>query len=78
MLSKGFQASLRTTSPLICLDQTYTKNAADAFQKVIDKYPKSIYAEDSKKKRDFALSKIAEHELEIGKFYYDQDKYHAW
>lgn len=58
-------------------DQTYTKNAIDAFQKVIDKYPKSIYAKDSKKKRDFALSKIAEHELEIGKFYFKQDQYHA-
>lgn len=59
-------------------DQGFTKDAIASFEKVVANYPSSSpYVKDAQIKMAFALSKLAEHDLLVGKFYHKQKQYHA-
>jgi len=55
--------------PDITRDQDRAKQAIDAFQEVVRKYPDSEYAASAKKKVAMARDQLAGKEMEIGRFY---------
>jgi outer membrane protein assembly factor BamD len=54
-----------------------TRTALKEFQKLLQKYPKSIYEEDAKGKITICLDRIAEYELYVGRFYYRKGSYQS-
>lgn len=52
------------------LDQTMTKNAQEYFQTLRDKYPGSIFYGVAGERISFCKRRIAEHDYNIGRFYY--------
>jgi outer membrane protein assembly factor BamD len=58
-------------------DQTPLKNTITLLKSFLRNYPDSEYADDAKKKLADCISKRAEHEIYIGRFYYRFGKYHA-
>jgi len=55
-------------------DQTSTWTAYNEFKKVIDVYSGSPYAVKAKQKMDLCLSRIAQHEFEVGYYYFRRGK----
>ncbi|PIE02565.1 MAG: hypothetical protein CSA81_06165 [Acidobacteria bacterium] len=55
-------------------DQTSTWTAYNEFKKVIDNYPGSPYAAKAKAKMDLCLTRIAQHEFEVGYYYFRRGK----
>ena len=58
-------------------DQTATQEALDGFKQFINRFPKSQYLEEAKKKLRKCNFKLAQNILEIGKFYYRTGSYHS-
>lgn len=58
-------------------DQDITIKAKDALNEVINRFPKSNYARDSKYKLDLINDHLAAKEMEIGRFYMRQKNYIA-
>ncbi len=58
-------------------DQTYNKLAIKEFKRLLKEHPGSKYAEDGKARLQKLYNSIAEHELIVGKFYFDRDQYVA-
>ncbi|RMF87227.1 MAG: outer membrane protein assembly factor BamD [Nitrospinota bacterium] len=56
-------------------DQSFTREAISAFEKVIQNFPFSPYAEDARKKIRAARQLLARHEMAIADFYYKKG---AW
>jgi outer membrane protein assembly factor BamD len=56
-------------------DPDPTRIAQKEFQKLLQKYPKSIYEEDAKVKITICRDRIAEYELYVGRFYYKKGSY---
>ena len=50
-------------------DQTMTYKALKTFRKVVQKYPKTIYARDARLKIDLCKEHLAGQDMEIGRFY---------
>lgn len=53
------------------------RNAYGSFQTIVQQYPNSKYAEDAKNWMNYLINRMAEHELEIVKFYMKRDAHVA-
>lgn len=62
---------------VISKDQTYTREALKRFKYILQKYPNSPYALDSKLKIDLVNEQLAGNQLYIAKFYMDKSKWIA-
>ncbi|MBI5441687.1 MAG: outer membrane protein assembly factor BamD [Deltaproteobacteria bacterium] len=58
-------------------DQTGTRNAAEAFQKLLNAYPASEFTEDARKRLAQARETLASHELHVARYYVRRKKYDA-
>jgi len=58
-------------------DQALTREALDALNQVIERFPSSAYARDAVLKRDLALDHLAGKEMSIGRFYLGRQQYSA-
>ena len=58
-------------------DQTHTQEALENFNKLIDRFPKSQFLKDARKKAKECELKLAQNILEIGKFYYRTGSYQS-
>ena len=56
-------------------DQETTRQALDAFNQVIVRFPDSDYAQDARLKLDLIYDHLAGQEMEIGRFYLRQKNY---
>ncbi len=56
----------------ISRDQGYTKDARDSFQRLINEYPQSVYAQDARVKLLLINDSLAGKELAIGRYYQDR------
>jgi outer membrane protein assembly factor BamD len=56
-------------------DPDPTKTALKEYQKLVQKYPKSIYEEDAREKITICRDRISEYELYVGRFYYKKGSY---
>ena len=58
-------------------DQQMTRNAMDALDTLIARFPNSTYARDAQLKKDLVLDHLAGAEMEIGRYYLDRGYYNA-
>ena len=58
-------------------DQTQTRLAIEAFKQLLKEHPKSSYAKDGAARLQNLHNMLASHELTIGKFYFDKERYVA-
>lgn len=58
-------------------DQTATRNAAEAFQKLLFAHPDSQYADEARRLLDEMRSRLAAHELYVARYYLRKDQYGA-
>ncbi|MCI4679508.1 outer membrane protein assembly factor BamD [Rhodoblastus acidophilus] len=58
-------------------DQDRVVKAQKYYQTVVDKYPKSKYAQDAHLKIDICRDQLAGHELDVGRFYLKRENYTA-
>jgi len=58
-------------------DQTLTKKALSNFEYLIANYPPNLFTEKAKDKVRVCQRQLAEHEFQIGHFYYHNDKFQA-
>jgi outer membrane protein assembly factor BamD len=63
--------------PDISRDQEKTAKALETFQAVVQKYPKSEYADDAKYKVQVTQDQLAGKEMSIGRFYLNRRNYTA-
>jgi outer membrane protein assembly factor BamD len=63
--------------PDISRDQEKTAKALETFQAVVQKYPKSEYADDAKYKIQVTQDQLAGKEMSIGRFYLNRRNYAA-
>jgi outer membrane protein assembly factor BamD len=63
--------------PDVTRDQDTTKNAMDAMQEIVTKYPNSEYADDAQKKIIMARDQLAGKEMQIGRYYLERREYIA-
>ncbi len=63
--------------PDISRDQEKTAKALETFQAVVQKYPKSEYADDAKYKITVTQDQLAGKEMSIGRFYLNRRNYTA-
>ena len=62
---------------LLDRDQAEIMSAREHFERLIKKFPKSIYARRAERKIRECYIILAEHELYVGRFYYQKRKYRA-
>jgi len=67
---------LRESSPSE-KDQAQSLFAIDSFKVLLSKYPKSAYAKDGARHLQRLYNGLAEHELNVGKFYFKRHRYVA-
>jgi len=58
-------------------DQGETKKAINAFKGLLDEHPKSQYAADGARRLQKLYNSLAQHEVDVGNFYFDKGKYVA-
>jgi outer membrane protein assembly factor BamD len=58
-------------------DQEITRQALEAFNTLITRFPESQYARDAKLKRDLTLDHLAGKEMEIGRYYLERNQMNA-
>ena len=58
-------------------DQSQTLEAIKSFKVLLKRYPKSTYARDVFHRLQFLYNRLAGHELNVGKFYFDHRRYVA-
>ncbi|MDT8375880.1 MAG: outer membrane protein assembly factor BamD [Mariprofundaceae bacterium] len=58
-------------------DQTHTSLAIEAFKRLLKEDPKSSYARDGSARLQSLYNMLASHELTVGKFYFDKERYVA-
>jgi outer membrane protein assembly factor BamD len=56
-------------------DQTPARKALSNFKYLVENYPPSIFAEAAGKRIPICRRSLAEHELLVGMYYYDKEKY---
>lgn len=61
----------------VARDQEMTEQSLKAFDSLITRFPNSQYTRDSKLKRDLTLDHLAGKEMEIGRFYLNQNQLNA-
>lgn len=60
---------------VVSRDQTYAKVALKQFNEIIDEFPNSIYAEDSKYKIDLINEQLAGKEMYLARYYMKKSKW---
>ena len=63
--------------PDVSHDQESAAKAAAVFQQIVEKYPKSEYAEDSRYKLQVTRDQLAGKEMSVGRFYLTRKNYAA-
>lgn len=63
--------------PDISRDQTLTARAYNAFNEVVERYPESEYAEDSRTKMRITLDQLAGKQMLTGRYYLERREYLA-
>jgi outer membrane protein assembly factor BamD len=63
--------------PDVSRDQDRAQKASVLFQRIIDKFPNSQYADDARYKLQVALDQLAGQEMMIGRYYLNQHNYVA-
>ncbi|ATX81595.1 Beta-barrel assembly machine subunit BamD [Mariprofundus ferrinatatus] len=58
-------------------DPTHNKLAIEAFKRLISEHPRSKYAKDGQARLQKLYDTIASHELIVGKYYFDRERYVA-
>lgn len=58
-------------------DPTQMRAAIEAFKRLIHDHPQSSYVKDASARLQLLYNRLAEHELAIGKFYFDRERYVA-
>ena len=58
-------------------DPTMNGLAIKAFQQLLKEHPDSAYAKDGKSRLQSLFNSLARHELTVGKFYFDKDRFVA-
>ena len=58
-------------------DQTETRRARDAFEKLISRFPSSKFSFMAEKKLRDTRKRIGEHEFYVGQFYFNRKNYEA-
>jgi len=58
-------------------DSTHVILAIDTFKRLLKEHPESEYAEEGKQRLQSLYNQLAEHELEVGKFYFEKDRFIA-
>jgi outer membrane protein assembly factor BamD len=58
-------------------DQTATKLSIHAFEELIKNHPGSSYAKDAAPRMQNLYNKLSSHELTVGKYYFDKERYVA-
>ena len=58
-------------------DQKGTEQAMNALQEVINRFPETAYARDARLKIDLCRDPLAGHEMQIGRWYQEQNLYEA-
>ncbi len=58
-------------------DQTQTRAAIEAFKRLIADHPGSEYARDGAQRLQRLYNELAAHELNVGRFYFDRERYVA-
>lgn len=58
-------------------DPTHNKLAIEGFKRLLKEHPGSKYAKDGQAKMQRLYDSIAEHELTVGKYYFDRDRFVA-
>jgi len=58
-------------------DQKGTEQAMNALQEVINRFPETAYARDARLKIDLCRDHLAGHEMQIGRWYQEQNLYEA-
>ncbi len=58
-------------------DATMNRLAIDAFKRLLKEHPGSDYAKDGQSRLQSLYNTLAKHELTIGKFYFDRDRFVA-
>ena len=61
----------------VARDQAMTKNALEALNTVINRFPDSKYTRDAILKRDLVNDHLAGKEMEIGRYYQKKEQYNA-
>jgi outer membrane protein assembly factor BamD len=74
-----FQIAMCSFKQLTTIDRDPepTRTALREFQKLIQKYPKSIYEEAALKNISICRDRLAEYELYVGRFYYRKKAYQS-
>jgi len=67
---------LRESSPSE-KDQSQTLAAIASFRTLLEKYPESAYAKDAARRLQHLYNRLGAHELNVGKFYFDRERYVA-
>jgi outer membrane protein assembly factor BamD len=58
-------------------DQQISQNAIDAFQQIVDDYPKSQYAKEAREKLNMGIDQLAGKEMSVGRYYEGNGQYAA-
>ncbi len=58
-------------------DPEQTRTALKEFQKLLQKYPKSVYQEQATKNASICLDRLSEYELYVGRFYHKKGAYRS-
>jgi outer membrane protein assembly factor BamD len=61
----------------VARDQEMTRQALEALNTVVGRFPNSSYARDAEYKRDLTLDHLAGKEMEIGRYYLKQEEVNA-
>ncbi len=61
----------------VARDQAMTKDAMDALEALIQRFPDSTYARDATLKRDLTIDHLAGKEMEIGRYYMNRGQVNA-
>ncbi len=58
-------------------DQEQSRQAVETFRRLLSEHPKSEYARDGQRRLQLLYTRLAGHELTVGKYYYDKGRYVA-
>jgi outer membrane protein assembly factor BamD len=58
-------------------DQQASREAFQAFRQVVEQFPQSRYASDSKQRMDYIVNSLAEYELHVARYYFRRGAYVA-
>jgi outer membrane protein assembly factor BamD len=72
----GFMSAIYTQDPTE-RDPKATRESFQAFKELVDRYPNSVYAEDSIARMKYLINAMAQYEVHVAKYYYRRGAYLA-